>query len=88
MDSRDIADATERDVLSPKELTERINEASEGAKLLFNDHEEPLEVVAADRYSVTVVDSRGNEFTISQNLQTGAWNVHQALWWIQTVEES
>lgn len=77
-----------RESLSPKTLTERIDEASVGDKLLFNDSDEPLEVVATDRYSITLIDAQENEYTISQNLQTGEWNVHQSLWWIQVIDDA
>lgn len=88
MDSNDAPDVAEREPLSPKTLTERIDEASVGDKLLFNDSDEPLEVAATDRYSVTLVDAQDNEYTISQNLQTGEWNVLQTLWWVQVIDDA
>ncbi|UPM44697.1 hypothetical protein [Halocatena salina] len=83
MGTNDPTDESGREALSPATLTKRIGNASIGDELLFNDHDEPLEIVDTDRYSVTVVDSRGNRYTISQNLQSGEWNVHQRLWWMQ-----
>lgn len=83
MSSNDPTDEPTRETLSSTRLTTRIEDASTGDELLFNDHDEPLEVVDTDRYSVTVVDSRDNEYTISQDLQSGTWNVHQRLWWMK-----
>lgn len=87
MGSNDPPDAADRRPLSPRTLTERIDEASVGDELLLNDSRDPLEVVATDRYSVTLVDGRDNEYTVSQNLQTGEWNVHQSLWWVRVMED-
>lgn len=87
MDSNDTTDATERAVLSPKALTERLVDASVGDRLLFNDNDVAMEVVDTGSYSVTLVDSEDNEYTISQNLQTGEWNVHQSLWWVQVGDD-
>lgn len=87
MGSNDPPDTGERQPLSPKALTERIDEASVGDRLLFNDAQEPLEVVATDRYSVTLVDGQDNEYTVSQNLQTREWNVHQSLRWVRVMED-
>jgi len=84
MDSNDPIDAPNREPLSEKVLTERLSNASVGDALLFNGRDEPLEVVETERYSVTLVDSQNNEYTISQNLQTGNWNVHQRLWYVQS----
>lgn len=86
VDSNDTVEATEREALSPKGLSERLATVSEGDKLLFNDRDTPLEVVAVSRYSITLVDSKGAEYTISQNLQTGEWSVHRPLWWAETVD--
>lgn len=87
MDSTDSTDATDREQLSLQTLTERIDDVSVGDELLFNDRERTMEVVATDTYSVTLVDSQDNEYTISQNLQTGEWNVHRSLWWVQEVDD-
>jgi hypothetical protein len=88
MDPNDSTDTANRDPLSEKALTERLNDVSIGDTLLFNGRDEPLEVVETERYSVTLVDSQNNEYTISQNLQTGNWNVHQRLWHVQKSSES
>lgn len=87
MGSNDPTDETAREALSSTTLSKRIEDASIGDELLFNDQDEPLEIVDTNRYSVTVVDSQGNEYTISQNLQSGKWNVHQRLWWMQVRDE-
>ena len=88
MDPNDSTDTANREPLSEKTLTERLNDVSVGDTLLFNSRNEPLEVVETERYSVTLVDSQNNEYTISQNLQTGNWNVHQRLWHIRIPSES
>lgn len=87
MDSNDTTDTTEREVLSPKALTERLADVSVGDRLLFNDNDVAMEVVDTGSYSVTLVDSEDNKYTISQNLQTGEWNVHQPLWWVQVRDD-
>lgn len=88
MDANDSTDVTNREALSEKALTERLSNVAVGDTLLFNGRDDPLEVVETERYSVTLVDSQDNEYTISQNLQTGNWNVHQHLWHIQILSES
>lgn len=88
MDPNDSTDVTNREALSEKALTERLSDVAVGDILLFNGRDDPLEVVETERYSVTLVDSQDNEYTISQNLQTGKWNVHQRLWQIQILSES
>jgi len=88
MDPNDSADAADRESLSDNTLTERLDDVAVGDTLLVNDRDEPLEVVETERYSVTLVDPRNNEYTVSQNLQTGNWNVHQRLWHVQTRDES
>lgn len=79
-------DDADRAALSPRATTDRLQAAKEGDELVLNDRERVFEVVETDRYSVRVVDSRGNEYTISQNLQTGGWNVHEEVWWVESVE--
>lgn len=88
MDSNDSTDTANREPLSEKALTDRLNDVSVGDLLLFNGRDEPLKVVETERYSVTMIDSQDNEYTISQNLQTGNWNVHQRLWHVDISEES
>lgn len=88
MDSNDSTDTANREALSEKVLTERLSDVSVGDTLLFNGRNDPLEVVETERYSVTLVDSQNNEYTISQNLQTGNWNVYQRLWHVQRSSES
>jgi len=88
MDPIDSGDVADRESLSDNALTERLDNVSVGDTLLFNDWNEPLEVVKTERYSVTLVDQRNNEYTASQNLQTGNWNIHQRLWHVQTADKS
>lgn len=71
---------------SPQAVTDRLQGAKRGDELLVNDRERVFEVVETDRYSVLAVDSAGNEYTISQNLQTGGWNVHEDVWRVELVE--
>lgn len=77
---------SDRPQLSPQEVTDRLKAAEEGGELLVNDRDRVFEVVETDRYSLLAVDLRGNEYTISQNLQTGGWNVHEDVRWVKPVE--
>ena len=87
MDSNDSTDMADRESLSERALTDRLDDVSVGDLLLFNGRDEPLEVIEVERYSVTMIDAQDNEYTISQNLQTGNWNVHQRLWHVQKPRE-
>ena len=40
------------------------------------------EVLETDRYSVTLSGPNDERITLSQNLQTGGWAVHEELWWV------
>lgn len=72
----------DRPELSPKALTERIDDLSSGDRVLLDDRDEPLEVVETDRYSITLTDAAGTEYNVSQNLQSGEWMVHRRLRWL------
>lgn len=78
----------DRTELSRQTLTDRIAEVEAGAEVVFNDQEQPYEVVATDRYSVTLAKPDGTRVTVSQNLQSGEWNVHEPVWWLDTVESN
>lgn len=79
---------TDRERLSPKTITERFADLSVGDRITFNDRERSYEVVETDRYSVTIADPNGNRITLSQNLQTGGWVVHEEVWWIDSESDS
>jgi hypothetical protein len=84
-----MADDTGRDdrsPLSPNALTTRLDGVEAGDELHVNDREQVFEVVETDRYAVRVVDRNGNEHTISQNLQTGGWRIHQDVWWVERAD--
>lgn len=81
MVSDDTGDG-DRSPLSPKALTTRLDAVEAGDELRVNDRDQVFEVVGTDRYAVRVVDRNGNEHTISQNLQTGGWRIHQDVWWV------
>lgn len=86
MNSKDSRHDSGRPELSPQAITDRFQTVEKGDKLVVNDRETVFEVVETDRYSVMAVDSQGNEYTISQNLQTGGWSVHEDIWWVTPVE--
>lgn len=86
MNSKDSRSDSDRPELSPRAITDRFQAMEKGDKLVVNDRETVLKVVETDRYSVLAVDSRGNEYTISQNLQTGGWSVHEDVRWVVSVE--
>ncbi len=65
--------------LPPKALTERLADVEEGDRIRINDRDAAYEVVATDRYSVTVTDPDGNRLSLSQNLQSGGWTVNEAV---------
>lgn len=77
---------TDRTRLPPGTITDRLAAVEKGDTLVVNDRERTLEVVDTGRYSVTAVDPRGNDYTISQNLQTGGWNVHEDVWWVASTD--
>ena len=74
--------AEERAPLSPKAITDRFDSLSVGDRVTINDRETSYEVVDTDTYSVTVVGPDGTRITLSQNLQTGGWVVHEEIWWV------
>jgi len=74
--------------LSPTAIGERLDAVEQGDELLINDRGTRFEVVGTDRYAVTVVDPRGNRYTLSQNLQTGGWRIHEEVRWVAPVEEA
>jgi hypothetical protein len=82
----DSDDGNGRSPLSPRALTTRLDEVEEGDELRLNDRDRVFEVVGTDRYAVRVVDAHGNEYTISQNLQTGGWQIHEPVWWVDTAD--
>ncbi|CCC40923.1 hypothetical protein [Haloquadratum walsbyi] len=65
---------------SPIEITERLNDVSVGDHISINDRAEAYEVVATTDYSVTAIDDSGNKVNISQNLQSGGWNIHEQVY--------
>lgn len=75
-----------RPELPPKELTDRLDSVEKGDRLLVNGRETPFEVVATDRYSVTVTDPDGHRHTLSQNLQSGGWNIHEEIRWVGSLD--
>jgi preprotein translocase subunit YajC len=86
MNSEDSNDDSERSRLSQQAITDCFQALEEGDKLVINGRETVFEVVETERYSVIAVDSKGNEYTLSQNLQTGGWSVHEDVWWITSVD--
>ncbi|WP_265108727.1 transcriptional regulator [Halosolutus halophilus] len=82
MSENETDPATDRERLPPKTITDRFDSLSVGDEISFNDRDTPYEVVETDRYSVTVAGPNDNRVTLSQNLQTGGWVVHEELWWI------
>lgn len=82
----DDHDVDEDERLSPDEIADRFAAIEEGDRVRFNDRDGPFEVVTKDRYSLTAVDADGNGYTISQNLQTGAWTVHRDLEYLERVK--
>ncbi|AZH24539.1 transcriptional regulator [Haloplanus aerogenes] len=80
------SDDSGRSALSPNALTTRLDSVEVGDELRLNDRDRTFEVVGTERYAVRVVDEEGNEHTISQNLQSGGWRVHEAVWWVGTVD--
>jgi hypothetical protein len=86
MDSTDEGDGSGDRRLPPGALAERLRALEAGDGLVVNDREVVLEVVDADRYSILAVDPDGNEYTLSQNLQTGGWSVHEDLRWVRAVD--
>lgn len=86
MTSEDSRPDSEHSQLPPQAITDRLHDMDEGDKLVVNDRERVFEVVATDRYSIVAVDTQGNRYTISQNLQTGGWSVHEDVWWVGAVE--
>ena len=85
-EDRDPQNDPDRPQLSPQAVTDRLQAAKQGDELVVNDRERVFEVVGTDRYSIFAVDSEGNEYTISQNLQTGGWSVHEDVWRVELVD--
>lgn len=88
MTSDDPTPDSDRSQLSPKAITTRFEAVEAGDRLLLNDRDRVFEVVETSRYALTVVDPNGNNYTISQNLQTGGWSVHEDVWWVESIEPS
>jgi hypothetical protein len=65
------------------EITEQLNEVSVGDHIILNHRAEAYEVVATADYSVTAIDNSGNKINISQNLQSGGWNIHEPVYQIE-----
>lgn len=86
MNSNDSRQDSDRPQLSLQAITTRLDQVETGDRLVMNDRETAVEVIETDRYSVLAVDSKGNEYTISQNLQTGGWSVHEDVWWLKSIE--
>ncbi|TYL36914.1 transcriptional regulator [Natronococcus pandeyae] len=82
MTEKETPTTTDRERLPPKTITDRFDELSAGDEITINNRETPYEVIETDRYSVTVSDPDGNHITLSQNLQTGGWVVHEEIWWV------
>jgi len=80
------SDDSDRSPLSPNALTTRLDSVEVGDELRLNDRDRVFEVVGTERYAVRVVDDEGNEHTISQNLQSGGWRIHETVWWVGTVD--
>lgn len=85
MGADDRADDAEK-CLPSGEIADRFADIEEGDRVRFNDRDGPFEAVTKDRYSLTVEDGAGNRYTITQNLQTGAWTVHRDLRWLERLE--
>jgi hypothetical protein len=88
MNANDSTQASDRPELPPKTISDRLDAIETGDELVFNSREATFEVVAVDRYTVEVVDPDGNRYTISQNLQTGGWSVHEEIWWVESADDS
>lgn len=84
MDEDETEPDADRAPLSPKTITERFDSLSVGDRITFNDRERAYEVVETDTYSVTVADRNDKRITLSQNLQTGGWVVHEEIWWLES----
>lgn len=76
----------EREPLAPRTITNRFADLEIGDVVTFNDREQAYEVIDTSKYSVTVADPDGTHITLSQNLQTGGWVVHEEVWWIDSRE--
>lgn len=79
-----VPEPTDPEPLSPKTITERFNNLEAGDELTVNNHERTYEVIETDTYSVIAEGPAGNRVTFSQNLQTGGWNVSEAVSYIET----
>lgn len=88
MNSKDSGRDSDRRQLSSQAISSRLEAVEKGDELIVNNRETVFEVVETDRYSVTVVDSEENQYTISQNLQTGGWSVHEDVWWVASDEST
>lgn len=77
-----------RAMLSPEQITEILNKVKEGEKLILNDRDEVFRVLETDKYSLLVVDNKGNRHTISQNLQTGGWSINEEINWVKADSDS
>lgn len=87
MSSPNPGDTDDRPELAPKTITDRFATLEPGDRVLVNGREKLYEVVETDTYSVTVTDSTGHQITISQNLQTGGWAIHEEIWWLEGTGE-
>lgn len=85
MTTDDVSQEIDPEGLSPKELTDRLQSLQAGDRFAINDRQVVLEVTGTDRYAIEAEDERGNEYTISQNLQTGGWSVHEPVQWVSSV---
>jgi len=86
MTSEDSRPDSDRPQLSPRAITDRLHEVEAGDELVVNDRERVFEVVETDRYSIVADDRHGNRYTVSQNLQTGGWSIHEDVWWVDTAD--
>ena len=80
-------ESSESGTLAPKMITDRFSGLEEGDVVFVNDREAPYKVVNTDTYSVMASSPDGHEVTISQNLQTGGWVVHEDIWHVETEEK-
>jgi hypothetical protein len=70
---------TEQNSLSKQELAQRIDDLETDDKITVNNHEQPYRVVSTETYSVIVETPNGHKVTISQNLQTGGWQITETV---------
>lgn len=70
---------TEKSSISKHELAERIDDLEPDDEISVNNHEQPYRVVSTETYSVVAETPNGHKVTISQNLQTGGWNITETV---------